>query len=492
MKNILIILSLVLFFAKSSNAQNLSKQVAESFIDALINNSDDLENFFDASELKLSARLGITYKGVKHKSLISLDIDPALKQKLLTHELKYTYKIEPLESEYSKLLIEIPEGKINYEFIFKKGKMISKVDFFAMEWPRVRSKYFVFHVSKEYLLNDYSISKLDSFVDKMLHQLACSTSEIKKLEAEKIHYFLCKDEDEIKLLTNYATRGMYYLANDYIISTFNSHYHEIAHLLINYKLKSVDLFTLPVLQEGFAVAFGGRGGQESKVILNMGIFLVKSNMLDYDALLSKSSFSQLDPSVTYPISGLYTKFLIDKLGMPGFLELYKKYSADAVDINKLQLTGTELPAKKEWDKFVTESERDKDIQVSGIVDLDLSKNLVENENIHINENDSVYLVKIKTNTTFKKKGTSTGYKSKLFVELFPSGKYKREKYVIMAASGEVSIYNFLTNNLIAKYVQGFSLTNEPVPQKDGFFVFTLKKKVFDEPLNLLEIVNGNI
>lgn len=489
MKNILIILSLVLFFAKSSNAQNLSKQVAESFIDALINNSDDLENFFDASELKLSARLGITYKGVKHKSLISLDIDPALKQKLLTHELKYTFKIESLESDYSKLLIEIPEGKINYEFIFKKGKMISKADFYALEWPRVRSKYFVFHVSKDYLLNDYSISKLDSFVDKILHQLGCSNSEIKKLEAEKIHYFLCKDEEEIKLLSNYVTRGMYYLTNDYIISTFNNHYHEIAHLLINYKLKSVDLFTLPILQEGFAVAFGGRGGQDSKVILNMGIFLVKSNMLDYDALLSKSSFSQLDPSVTYPISGLYTKFLIDKLGMPGFLELYKKYSADAVDINKLQLTGTELPAKKEWGKFVTESERDKDIQVTGFDEQNFSNALIDNENIRISENDSVYLVKIKTNTTLKKKGTSTGYKSKLFAELFPSGKYKQEKYVIMAASDEVSIYNFLTNNLIAKYVQGFSLTNEPVPQKDGFFIYTLKKRVFDEPLNSLEIMN---
>jgi len=492
MKNVLIILSLILFFAKSSNAQNLSKQAAESFIEALINDPDDLVKYFDITQIKLSGRLGINYKEVKHKLLISLDLDPVIKQKLLSHELNYTYKIESLAPDYTKLLIEIPGEKINYEFLFKKGKMISKADFYAIEWTRVKSKYVVFHVSKEYLLNDYSIYKLDSFVEKMLHQLACSKSEIKKLEAEKIHYFLCKDEDEIKLLTNYATRGMYYLANDYIISTFNNHCHEIAHLLINYKLKTIDLYTLPLLQEGFAVAFGGRGGQESNVILNMGIFLAKSNMLDYDALLNKSSFSQLDPSVTYPISGLYTKFLIDKLEMLGFLELYKKYSADAIEVNKLQLTANELPEKEEWMEYVTKLEKDADIQVTGFEERNFSKKLIDNENIRINENDSVYLVKIKTNAAFKKKGTSTGYKSKLFAELFPSGKYEQEKYIIMAASGEVSIYNFLTNDLIAKYVQGFSLTNAPVAQKEGSFIFTVKKKVFDEPLNALEIVKGNI
>jgi len=231
-KYFLIVIAFVLFFAKSSDAQNSSKQAAESFIEALINNPDYLVKYFDITQIKLSGRLGINYKGVKHKLLISLDIDHVIKQKLLSHELNYTYKIESLVPDYSKLLIEIPGEKINYEFLFKKGKMISKADFYAMEWTRVKSKYFVFHVSKEYLLNYYSISKLDSFVEKMLHQLACSKSEIKKLEAEKIHYFLCKDEDEIKLLTNYATRGLYYLANDYIISTFNSHCHEIAHLLL--------------------------------------------------------------------------------------------------------------------------------------------------------------------------------------------------------------------------------------------------------------------
>lgn len=492
MKNILIILSLVLFFVKSSNAENLSPQRAKSFIEALITDSDDLVKYFDMGQIKLSGRLGINYKTVKHKLLLSLDIDPALKQKLLRHELRYTYKIEPLAPDCAKLLVEITGEKINYEFIFRHGMLISYADYYATNWVKIKSKYFIFHASEEYLLNDYSINQLDLFVERILHKLDCSNQEIKKLEAEKIHYFLCKDEDEIKLLTNYASRGMYYLANDYIISTFNAHYHEIAHLLINYKLKTIDLYTLPLLQEGFAVAFGGRGGQESNVILNMGIFLVNSNMLDYDALLSKSSFSQLDPSVTYPISGLYTKFLINKLGIPSFLELYKKYSADAVDINMLQLTGTELPTKKEWDNFVTERERDKDIEVSGFTEQNFSQSLIDNENIRISENDSVYFVKIKTNTTFFKRGISTGYKSKLFAELFPSSKYNQEKYIITAASGEVSIYNFLTNNLIAKYVQGFSLTNEPVPQKDGFFIFTLKKRVFDEPLNSLEIRNGKL
>ena len=229
-------------------------------------------NYIDASEIKLSERLDISYQDVKFKPLISLDVDPVVKKELLSGKLNYGYDINLLENDFSKLLIKVSNNKLKYEFIFKKTKMISKPSYYAEDWECVNSKYFVFHTSSRSLLNQYSISRLDSFVEHMLEVLQCGTDEIQKLQKEKIHYYLCKDESEIQKLTGYSARGLYYLSSDIIISTFNCHYHELCHLLINYKIKSNRLYTLPLLQEGFAVAFGGRGGKEPNVILNRGNF----------------------------------------------------------------------------------------------------------------------------------------------------------------------------------------------------------------------------
>lgn len=73
------------------------------------------------------------------------------------------------------------------------------------------------------------------------------------------------------------------------------------------------------------------------------------------------------------------------------------------------------------------------------------------------------------------------------MELFPEALYHNEKYLIQANAEEVSVYNLYSNILIAKHVRGFSDTNNPVEQKDGYFIFAIKKEVFDEPIDPADI-----
>ena len=75
------------------------------------------------------------------------------------------------------------------------------------------------------------------------------------------------------------------------------------------------------------------------------------------------------------------------------------------------------------------------------------------------------------------------YQSKLFHELFPENLYHGEKYAIIADTNEVSVYNFYSNNLIAKYVRSFSPSSEKVPQINNYYQFLIKKKIFDKPIS---------
>ena len=315
-----------------------------------------------------------------------------------------------------------------------------------------------------------------------------NNSEIEKLGKEKIHYFLCRDENEIELLTGYKARGLYYIPYDYIITTFSCHYHELMHLLMNYKIKENDLYTLPFLQEGFAVAYGGRGGKEPGVILEMGCFLAVNNFIDYQSLLSKSDFYQFDASMSYPIAGLFTKYFIESSGFDNFLDVYKKYSGSQYQIDKFRISINELPHADSWIDFAKKYCSNPLIKIDGIKSEDFSL-LKENEDNSISESDDLYLFKLKNRIDITSDTPQPGYKSKLFSELFPGEIYKNQNYTIVADSNEISVYNFLTNNLEAKYARGFSIENKAVPEISNEYVFCLSKNIFYKHLKNYSITS---
>jgi len=417
---------------------------------------------------------------VDNKFLISYDIEDSIKNGIKRNELDYTIDIIDLEGNYSKIILSIQELSHQKEFYFKDQKYISPISYYTRDWKRIKSKHFRFLISDTTLFNSYCIDNLENYFVKIAGLLNFGDRRLRLLEAHKIYYILCKDEEEIELLTGFHTRGMYNLAYDFIITTFNSHYHELLHLLINFKLQRLPLYTHPFFQEGFAVAFGGRGGKEPDVILSLGLFLYNSKMLDYSSLLSKEDFCRVNVSLSYPVSGLYNKFLIEQIGIEKYLELYQKYSGTANEVEKMKIHENELPERATWHKFIDDYSQKKAIDFEN--SNTQTQLIYDGASARIFEDFQNYYFNLRDTLLIGADPNCKEYQSKRFYEVFENRKYQGERYLILANANEISIYNLFTNNLIANYVSSFSDTHSPVPSEDGLYYFSVRKYIFDSKL----------
>lgn len=461
----------------------LTNQRASQFINAMLNDSDSLETFVLSEELSLSKRLGITYEGVKNKFLISYEIPNEILPQIKNGKADYKMDIESLDDQYSILHFEVPANNYKAKYYFKDRYLVSPPYYYYKDWQKIESKHFIFYVSKPEYFNQYSIDKLEDFIESIFTKLEFIKDEIKTLEKEKIIYILCKDENDIEQLTGYKARGMCNLAYDYLITTYNCHYHELLHLLINFKLKNLPLYTHPFLQEGFAVALGGRGGKEPGVILNLGCFIEKSGFLNYKDLLDINNYKNNDVSLSYPLSGLYNKFLIENLSIDDYLELYLKYSSS----NNITSTisTSDLPAEEDWLNFLKEYPDNEKIKFD-LKESDFEK-LIKDSLFTISQKDNYYLVNTMRNLLFSAFDKDKTYQSKIFNELFSIDIYNGEKYLVRVNNTEIAVYNLYTNNLIANYASGFTIDMKPVPKENGYFQFLLNKNLFDEDLTDLQI-----
>ncbi len=336
-KKIFILFIAIFIFSFTSNlsAQNFNTKFSKRFIHELVTEKN-IEKYINPEELKLSKRLGINYKDVKYKFLISYGLSVNVKKIIQNNPKLYDIKCLNLDDDYYELKLLIKNQNYTKSFFFKDTLLITPASYYSRSWERIDSKYFIFVVSDKSLTNSYAVKKLDDFVDSLGIKLKLTGSELELLQKEKIYYFLCRNENEVENLTGYKARGNYILAYDYIISSYNSHYHELCHLLMNYKLHNLNLYTLPFFQEGFAVALGGRGGRTSNVVLNLGAFIKESGLMKVSDLFTFHDFNNVDPSFAYPLSGIYNKFLIEKIGIDNYLKLYEKYSGSFSEIQNIR------------------------------------------------------------------------------------------------------------------------------------------------------------
>jgi len=346
-----IIFFLLLFFP-FAYTQTISNDRIDKIITLLITNSPDISNYINPNEFKIAKRFGIEYEGIENKFLIANEIPKDLSNDLLNGKIKYGYKLESLESNFSLLTITIPSLNLKREYFLKDSFLVTSAYYHSRNWKTITTDHFQLFVSDETLFNDYSINLLGDFINRMTEILSFTETELNQIKEKKIFYFLCKDEEEIQKVTGFTTRGIFILALDYIITTYNTHYHELLHFLINYKLRKLPLYTHPFLQEGFAVAFGGRGGLEAHTISEMGIFLIKSGFANYIELLSKLDFQKTDASISYPISGLYTDFLIKNIGIDNYIKLYKKYSDTSDKVLSEIINEDDLLSEDKWNLFI--------------------------------------------------------------------------------------------------------------------------------------------
>lgn len=484
MKLILRLLVLLLSVtATGPSAQPLSEQTAKDFISDLLERPHDLQRWVQADELAASRRLNITYFGVTNKFLISYDITDEIRDLVRKKAATVDFNIHDLDSTFTRLSLTFKNTEYKAEYYFVNDRLVSPIYYHSRNWHRFETDYFVFVVSDKSAFNRHSADKLDAFVAKTIEILSYHDRKRQQLKDAKIYYFLCKDSDDIQDLTGYNTRGLYNLAYDYIITTFNCHYHELVHLLANYRLQNLSLYTHPFFQEGIAVALGGRGGKEPPIILDMGAFLERSQFAKFQDYLRFESFKAAAPSLTYPLSGLYNAFLVNELGIKHYLSLYKKYS----DKNcRSDIVKNDFPPDTRWKSFLENYSGSQNIdvrarEVSGcerVYDDTLAVIYQDSTDVHF---------KIKTAILLSDKEPLSEYKSKTFKEHFPKGAYRGEKYLITADQNEISVYDLYTNNLVAKYVSSMSVQTLPIKVEEGFYSFSVDRSVFDADLKEMTV-----
>lgn len=479
MKLFLTIIAVILPFV-TLRSQTTPDEFAKQFIDKVVDNSPVLSDVVAPEELRLSERLGISYEGIVNKFLIAYDLDSTITSSIKNNKLTYQAQWENLDGDYRKLIFSVPQQLYQHAFFFKNEKLISPVSYYTRNWQKRENEHFKFLISDTTLFNHYSIKRLEDFLTSAFRDLKFTQQERELLGKEKIYYYLCRDENEIEQITGFRTLGMYIIAYDYVVTTYNCHYHELLHLLVNFKLRHLPLYTHPFFQEGLAVALGGRGGKEPNVILDVGYYMQKSGMLDYRELLDRRNYLKNDPSLTYPVSGLYNAFLLRELGADAYLKLYRNYSANEEMIDTIVIDEHDLPLENIWNSFLDAYPLHPAINFGEKEEG--STIITQNERASIMASDTSYSFRVKDTLLLTVGSPIQGYRSKKFAETFPGRNYAVEKYLIIADSNEINVYNLYTNNLIANFVTGFSIPPMEVPRENNLYIFNVKKSVFDEGL----------
>ena len=471
------LLLISLWFTELGQSGSLSQE--ERFYSALLANSLSPSRHVLPAELKLARRLGITYPAVANKFLIGFDFDTATKAKLRSGEIRGSRSVERLPDGFSRLTVKLDGSHQQRVFYFKNGAFVTPVWYFARNWKRVESKHFSFRLSDGHQLHPEAITALEKFFTDASKLLELSAAEERLAEKEKIIYVLCSDEDEIERLTTFRTRGITLLSYDYIVTTYSCHFHEVLHLLINFKLKSAPLFTHPLLQEGFAAGFGGRGGIALNSVLQSGVFLHDTKFLQYKELLSARQMLDNDASLTYPVSGLYVRFLMKTIGLKGFLSLYSKFSTTLNGVNTLVLDEKDLPPDDLWNRFVDSVRNQPDMTFTppaGNVNP-----LVSDSVASLASQGKFYRVRMRGSFALRPENIVSGYASRVFKEALPLSEYRGERYLFIADTNEVTVYDVYLNTSIAAFSSGFTVPPQKPKWENGWCEFWIRKNVFSVP-----------
>jgi hypothetical protein len=348
---------------------------------------------------------------------------------------------------------------------------------------------------------------LDNCVERIAGALDIPVDKIRMLEKLKIDYYL-GDKNQMKLLTGHDAEGMTSLPFDAIITRHLPHEHELVHLLINYSLQDVPLFTLPIVQEGLACCIGGRWGKTASVINYWGAAVQTLGLVELDSLLTYTGFNScpVGPDAAYAVSSLFTQTLIDNYGIDRFIEYYKILSGDVNYVNNLStveiIRKAESSFQTKWpdinDAYLktVESHSQAGIAVINLNNLEQQAFYKDaDNNLLIGQTPDYYIFKItlplsKTNGSIlmgDNRLNNNKYSSWQFQEHHPDMVYAGEIYGIQFSDQEAGLYNYLTNMLTAKYVYGFFPNSNYYSNQSNIIIFAIDKSLFDYELVDLKI-----
>ena len=159
-------------------------------------------------------------------------------------------------------------------------------------------------------------------IQQSCYEYICSV--LKTTPTFKIEYFLCETAEDVGRVygDNEPCNGFASLPNK-IYAVYNETtqcigFHEDAHI-ISYTINRPNC---PAIREGLAMYFDRKWWGIQNIDW-VGYLLKIDKMISIDELLDSEVFFSYDCSITYPIMGAFTDWLISSYGIDKYLEFYK-------------------------------------------------------------------------------------------------------------------------------------------------------------------------
>jgi hypothetical protein len=459
--------------------KNQSRALIQYYFDLIKSgNYESAQGLWEPSTLARATRLGIEYDDAPVKpdcsSPVIYDFD-AVKEILPAG----LYSMASIDSGVIRWKFEAEVDEDKFQHFYYAADidgyfwLVTPRDYYARDWPIEVSKYFRFYTNPDRVdhLNDIIVESLDAFVDGVAENISISPERMKLLAEQKIDYYLCSGETEVEKLSGERSRGVYDPGSDAVITTFIPHYHQVALLLMNFKLQKLPLFTQSFLRMGLATHLGGRWQRAPEVVFDFGNYILRYDVAEIDSVLSFEGFN--DPAsgdVTYPVGACLAEYLYTRLGSEAFFGLYRDLSGSYPDVVRCSVSETKDKIanatgasweefKQDFDDFL-ESRRDR----HGLIhpgDVKTNEVLVSDGGLTLSVSDRWLKVEYQSDTEIKpevdilfgKMSTLEGKSSMLFNEQY---QYRREyqgyRYGIRLDMNETGLYDYATNQIKAKFI----------------------------------------
>jgi len=483
--------------------------VLAEYFDLLVSgNTQTAEQLWTAPVLERANRFGIQFDDIPLKvdcnSPLVRDID--LMQNYI-HPTAKTFETLPggdyVKMEYRPMVL----GRVipHDYYAYNDGQyfwLTHPQEYYTRGWPVIETEFvrLHYHPSRRKYLNDLVFDELDNFVEKTAKRLGMSGDQFDKIKEFKIEYYYCDADSTVKAISGHLTKGLLDLPTNDIISAYMPHYHELVHLLINITLKDLPLFTQPLLREGIAVYYGGRWGKAPEALFGLGSFLYREKIVDVDSLVTMRGFeSQATSDIAYPMAGIFIGYLESKLGRDKLMDLYldlsgpfdtvNAQSADMVEQKLADVTGA-ADWKELHSDFSDWLKKNIDENPSAAPGaLAKGKQIARTDNYTVTESKDWVVFVFNTHGEDTPKGNLIfgvderlkGKHSSLFEEQYDKNLlYEGHRWGVRYDGNEVGLYDYGSNELVAKYIWGLTPSDKYWDKEAGTISVSIRRSLIPD------------
>jgi hypothetical protein len=507
---------LLLLFAVTAGAGGPAtpEKLADAYLQAVL--QDDWQAaaaLWSPAGVEMSNRLGISYRD------LPLKLDSAS-----------MIVLERTAIQLREIAISVAEiidlgSSTRIRFLLQAGDQTATADYTAVPtdgawrfvdpaaalasgWNHRSTEFLDLYVQPSRQISEEAIRVLDQFIGETCERFGVPADRVEHLRAQKLRYYFC-DDATVTEIVGAPTRGAALLQTDAVVTSEPCHLHELAHLLINYALQDLPLYTLPVLQEGTAVALGGRWGRSPDVMQGLGKYLLQNEMLSVDELLPWTEFRNQSADWTYAPSGILAGFLLDSLGSERFLQLYGDLSGRLPDLISLDRTTIQdricAAAEMDWTHLQGQLTSSlESLSCGGVLPIEFCRGSVVSEvrasgvAITVSREGPWLYWEAKTVAlpldcvVFVREPEGPTIASRLFAERFPNRVFEEESTAVIITPEEIGIYDFRTDLLVAKYVASFCPEQSVVTEDGGRLRFRVRAELLPSGPWTLELVGGGV